>query len=78
MIKGIRISKLMQIGVFSLLVMVPLAVIISSIIVTHLNQCLALLTELDMAMITGIPIADHEAYSITSIRIELSKLRWIT
>ena len=78
MIKGIRISKLMQIGVFSLLVMVPLAVIISSIIVTHLNQCLALLTEFDTAMINGIPIADHEAYSITSIRTELSKLRWIT
>lgn len=72
------VSIYMQIGVFSLLLMVAIAVIISSIIVTHLNSEVALLTELDTAMMRGMPIADHEAYSIPSIRSHISNLRWIT
>ena len=76
--KEFRVTIFMQIGVVSLLVMVTLAVIISAIIGTILSQCLASLTELETAMMTGIPIADDEAYSITSIRRNLSNLRWIT
>ena len=68
----------MQIGIFSFLVMVTLAVIISAIIGTHLSHDLALLAEHDTAEINGMPIADHEPHSIASIRRDLSNLRWIT
>ena len=76
--KEFTVTIFMQIGVFSLLVMVTLAVVISAIIGTRLSQCLVMLTELDTAMMTGIAIAEDEAYSIASIRRDLSNLRWTT
>ena len=76
--KEFTVTIFMQIGVVSLLVMVTLAVIISAIIGTLLSQCLASLTELETATMTGIAIADDEAYSIASIRRDLSNLRWKT
>ena len=72
------VSIYMQIGVFSLLLMVAIAVVITSIIGTHLNSDIALLTEHDAAMKSGMSIADHQAYSIPSIRSHISNLRWIT
>ena len=76
--KEFTVTIFMRICVCGLLVIVILGVIISAIIGTNLSQCLAMLTELDTALMTGIPIADQEAYSITSIRRDLSNLRWIT
>ena len=61
-----------------MLVMVTIAAIISSVIGTHLNSEVALLTEYDAALKSGMYVADDEAYSILSIRSHISNLRWIT
>ena len=58
--------------------MVMLAVTISTIICTYLSRDLALLSELNTATMSGMAIADHEAYSIISIRSQISDLQWIT
>ncbi len=73
-----RVTVPMQICVFSLVIMVILAVTISGVISARLNRNVGLLEVHGAAMRAGTEIKTSDPFSIPSLQRNVSDLRWIT
>ena len=76
--RELTVTIYMQICVLTLLIMVILAVAISVIISTRLNDNIGLLEDHGAAMMAGTEIDPSDPFSIPSMQRNVSDLRWIT
>ena len=73
-----RLTVLLQLVVFSFVIMVLLAMLIGGIITSKLNRNIDLLGRHDAAMMGDKDIKPSEPYSIKNLQQNVSDLRWDT
>ena len=73
-----RDNLLFQFSVLSFMVMVAMAIIISSFLTNRLNRDVGLLNAYSSAVEAGIAINDTDDFAIPNLRKDVKNLRWIT
>ena len=73
-----RLTDLIQLVVFSFVIMALLAFFMSAIITASLNRNIDLLGRHGNAMVAGKEIKHSEPYSIKNLEQNVSDLRWLT
>lgn len=74
----LRNNLLVQFSVLSLVIMVMLAISISSVLTSRLDRNVDLLKDHGAAMMSGVMIQPSDPYSIQSLSNDVGALRWIT